>query len=66
MGEAMKWQRSGDTAMRCDPWTIAKVRIKGQMVYELWHDKFPAVVGRFDNFDAAKADAEQREMAGQG
>ena len=65
MTTTMQWRRAGDTAMRCDPWTVGKVIVRGETSYELWHDKQPAVVGRFKSFDAAKAEAERIELAGQ-
>ena len=52
--------------MRLDPWTVAKVCVKGVFYYELWHDKQPAMVGRFSSFDLAKHEVQRLEMAGQG
>ena len=65
----MKWHRTGDTAMRCEPWTVSRITVRGVNFYELWHDKQPqdsAPWGRFSSFDAAKHAAEQTEIAGQG
>lgn len=64
MGNRMTWNRSSATSMRCDPWTVAKVRVHGASIYELWHDKAPEAVGRFDSFDEAKAQAERLEAEG--
>lgn len=58
--------RQTDYSMRCDPWTVAKVSIKGMFFYELWHDKQPAMVGRYSSFDLAKHAVEEMEAAGQG
>ncbi len=62
----MKWARSGDTAMRCAPWTVAKVSVKGIFFYELWHDKQAGMLSSFSTFDLAKAEAMKLETAGQG
>ena len=65
----MKWLRTGDTAMRCEPWTVSRVTVKGVNFYELWHDKQPASAapwGTYASFEIAKHAAEQAEMAGQG
>ena len=65
----MQWKRTGETAMRCEPWTVARVTVRGVNLYVLWHDKQPASVGCFGvypSFDEAKKAAEQAELAGQG
>lgn len=51
----MNWERINDT-MRSAPWTIAKVFVRGVAGYELWHDKQPAMLGRFKSFAEAKAE----------
>lgn len=61
----MKWRNISNTAMRCDPWTIAKVWIQGRATYELWHDKRPVMVGSYSTFEQAKAVALREEMIGQ-
>ncbi len=53
------WQRSSDTSMRQAPWTVAKVMVKGNWSYELWHDAMPLPAGRFPSFDAARSAAER-------
>jgi len=58
------WRRVGDTAMSCPPWHVAKVRVMGVLSYELWHEKQPGMVGRFESFDQAKAAAERLEQEG--
>lgn len=63
----MQWQKTSATSMRCEPWTIAKVTVKGINYYELWHDKQPASVGCFgvyQSFDQAKQAAVQAETDG--
>jgi hypothetical protein len=53
--------------MRCEPWTIAKVTVKGINYYELWHDKQPASVGCwgvYPSFDVAKHAAQEAEAEG--
>ena len=63
----MHWKRTGETAMRCEPWTIARVTVRGINLYELWHDKQPASVGCFgvyQSFDQAKQAAAQAEADG--
>lgn len=35
---ARTWTRTSPTTWRCEPWTIAKVTVKGHDRYELWHD----------------------------
>ena len=59
MVQSMNWHKTSETSMRCAPWTVAKVSIKGHTVYELWHDNQPSVTGRYDSFAAARADAEK-------
>lgn len=61
----MIWEKSGDTAMRCAPWTVAKVKTNGVFFYELWHDKQPEMVGRYASFAVAKFAAADIEMEGQ-
>ena len=61
----MKWTRSTDTSMRCEPWTICKVWLNGIAHYELWHDKQPHAVGSEPSFEKAKELAESIELAGQ-
>lgn len=61
----MQWKRISDTAMRCDPWTVAKVRVHDVLNYELWHDKRPFMVGSYSSFDQAKAEAERMEGEGE-
>lgn len=55
----MIWTKSGATAMRCEPWTVAKITLSGGVSYELWHDKKPAAVGRYPSFEMAKTAAEK-------
>ena len=62
----MRWQRTSETSMRCDPWTVARVKVKGVFFYELWHDKQPAAAGRYASFEVAKVAAENFEKDGQG
>ena len=65
----MTWYRTSETSMRCEPWTVARIMLKGGASYELWHDKMPTVAGpwgRYPTFAAAREAAERAEMAGQG
>ena len=66
MTAKMQWQRVNETCMRCAPWQVARVTLRGAQIYELWHDKTPAMIGRFDTFEAAKNRAMQLEFGGQG
>lgn len=66
MTEKMHWTRVNETCMRCAPWQVARVTLRGAQIYELWHDKSPAMIGRFDTFEAAKNRAMQLEFGGQG
>lgn len=66
MTAPMQWRRLSETAMRCEPWTVAKAVVRGKPLYELWHDKRPEMIGPFPSFDAAKAEAERMEGEGQG
>ena len=56
----MQWKRTGETAMRCEPWTIARVTVRGINLYVLWHDAKPDAIGRYDTFGEAR-DAARRE-----
>lgn len=56
----MEWQRVGETAMQCDPWTISKAFVNGRPGYELWHNGKPPMIGRYDSFSEAR-DAAERE-----
>jgi len=58
------WRRIGETAMSCPPWQVGKVTVNGVVSYELWHEKQPGMVGRFDSFDQAKAAAERMDLEG--
>lgn len=60
----MHWRRIGETAMSCPPWHVARVTVRSVVSYELWHEKQPAALWRFDTFDQAKAAAERLEQEG--
>lgn len=60
---AMVWISQGDYVMRCAPWTVAKVTVRGVVSYELWLDGTPTCAGRYATFDLAKEDAERRSPA---
>ncbi len=62
----MKWEKSGETAMRCAPWTVAKVSVKGVNFYELWQDGKPHQIGLYASFEVAKHAITQIEIGGQG
>jgi hypothetical protein len=50
--------------MRRAPWTVAKVKVDGVWLYELWSDALPLPVGRFPSFDAAMERACEKSSQG--
>lgn len=64
MGESMNWQKIGQWAIRCAPWTISKAVVRGVPVYQLWNDKQPVTEGPIAKADTAAELKKKAEKIG--